>query len=607
MVTPMIKYTFLLHHSQRDKLLDALGSTAIVDITVSGWSADDTDKEIVANVQRASVAIDKLRTFATVNAKAEVPIKPADIQYSDAEQLVDAYYKSAAKLEQLTPMVMKVSREVYDLSAWGDFNYELIKKLESEGLYIHYFSVGESRFNPQWEQDYNLVVCGTHSKVVHFVVVTDSKESLEFSGAVAEKQLTRSVSDSQKELKQITSDIEYHNSVLAKLSSEIDSIVNYNTHLKEQLSERKVKQTSKVVADGQLLVIEGWSPIGRTDEVDKLFEDNSSVIVIKERAQEGDNPPILLKNNKFARLSEIVTRLYSMPQYTELDLTPFFAPFFVFFVGICFGDLGYGILVFIVAMIAYFKLKDNRAMRDVASLVMWCCFAAGIMGCVTGTFFGIELGKTEMFGGFPFLEQMDMFSFSLVVGVIQILYAMFVKGFAAVKRKGWKHGISTFSWALTIIMTVFAFFANDMGVDFSMSSVLYKVLLALFLISYILFINPDKKNLFSNVGSGLWDLYNAVTGMLGDTLSYIRLFALGLSSGIIAGVFNDLAVGMSGDIPVLKYIIMALILAIGHGMNIFMSAISSFVHPLRLTLVEFYKCAGFEGGGRDYVPFKKSK
>lgn len=606
MVTPMIKYTFLLHHLQREKLLDALGFAGIVDITVSGWLPDDRDKEIVADVQRASVAVEKLRSFAIVNSKAEEPIGAADIKFTDAEELIDAYYKSASKIEQLTPMVMKVNREVSELSVWGDFDCELVSRLESEGLFIHYFTVNESRFDPKWNEEYNLVVCSNISKVLHFVIVNDSKESFNLAGAVAEKSLTHSVSEKKTELKQIIDDIEYHNSVLAKATEDIDIIVSYMSKQKEQLSERKVKQTNRVVADGQLLIIEGWSPINRTDEVDKLFDDNSSIIVVKERATEDDNPPILLKNNKFARLSEIVTRLYSMPRYTELDLTPFFAPFFVFFVGICFGDLGYGILVFAVALVAYYKLKDI-AMRDVASLVMWCCVAAMVMGCITGTFFGIELSKVEMFKGIPFLGQMDMFSFALVVGVIQILYAMFIKGISAIKRKGWKHGISTFSWAFTIIMSAFAFFAQDMGINFSMSSVLYKVLLTIFLLSYIFFINPDKKNLFSNLGGGLWELYNALTSMLGDTLSYIRLFALGLSSGIIAGVFNDLAVGMSGDIPVLKYVFMAIILIIGHGMNIAMAAISSFVHPLRLTLVEFYKCAGFEGGGRDYEPFKKSK
>lgn len=95
------------------------------------------------------------------------------------------------------------------------------------------------------------------------------------------------------------------------------------------------------------------------------------------------------------------------------------------------------------------------------------------------------------------------------------------------------------------------------------------------------------------------------TGLLGDTLSYIRLFALGLSSGILGSVFNSLAFGMAPDIPIVKQIVIVLILLIGHSINIFMSALGSLVHPMRLTFVEFYKNAGFAGGGREYTPFQR--
>ena len=96
-----------------------------------------------------------------------------------------------------------------------------------------------------------------------------------------------------------------------------------------------------------------------------------------------------------------------------------------------------------------------------------------------------------------------------------------------------------------------------------------------------------------------------ITGILGDLLSYIRLFALGIASAILGFVFNSLAVSMSGDIPVVSVLIMIIILAIGHAINIFMSGLGAFVHPMRLTFVEFYKNAGFTGGGRKYQPFRR--
>ena len=116
--------------------------------------------------------------------------------------------------------------------------------------------------------------------------------------------------------------------------------------------------------------------------------------------------------------------------------------------------------------------------------------------------------------------------------------------------------------------------------------------------------NSPGKNIFVNIGLGLWDSYNMATGLLGDILSYVRLFALGLSGGILASVFNSLAVGMSPDNAVAGPIIMVLIFVIGHAINIFMNVLGAMVHPMRLTFVEFFKNAGYEGGGKEYKPFK---
>ncbi len=124
---------------------------------------------------------------------------------------------------------------------------------------------------------------------------------------------------------------------------------------------------------------------------------------------------------------------------------------------------------------------------------------------------------------------------------------------------------------------------------------------------FIFLLNNLKRNVFINIGAGLWDSYNMVTGLLGDTLSYIRLFALGISSAVLGLVFNDLAINMSGDIPGVKQLVMLIILVFGHSVNLFMAVLGSFVHPMRLTFVEFYKNAGFEGGGKKYQPFRRRK
>jgi V/A-type H+-transporting ATPase subunit I len=119
----------------------------------------------------------------------------------------------------------------------------------------------------------------------------------------------------------------------------------------------------------------------------------------------------------------------------------------------------------------------------------------------------------------------------------------------------------------------------------------------------ILVLNNPKRNILINIGAGLWDVYGMATGLLGDILSYIRLFALGISSAILGMVFNSMAMSMKPDNIILGPLVMILILVVGHGITIFMSSLGAFVHPIRLTFVEFYKNAGFTGGGKAYKPF----
>jgi V/A-type H+-transporting ATPase subunit I len=174
-------------------------------------------------------------------------------------------------------------------------------------------------------------------------------------------------------------------------------------------------------------------------------------------------------------------------------------------------------------------------------------------------------------------------------------------------------------WFIILLTAVAAAGLPMMGLEIpglTMSSPVFYGLMGVGAL-FMLVLNNVKRNPIINIGAGLWDAYNNITGLLSDVLSYIRLFAIGLSGGVLAQVFNSLAKGLSGfgdiaaDAPWTAYIGpvigAAVILIIGHAINLFMSAISSFVHPMRLTFVEFYKNAGFEMSQRSFDPIRKIK
>ncbi len=201
--------------------------------------------------------------------------------------------------------------------------------------------------------------------------------------------------------------------------------------------------------------------------------------------------------------------------------------------------------------------------------------------------------------------NMLLFYLSLMLGGIQIIFGLILKAINETKQFGWKQAVGTAGWILLLVGGIAIYGVSELAeIPLEALNPAIYILLGISGVM-ILLLNNLNRNILMNFGLGLWNTYNMVTGILGDLLSYIRLFALGISSAILGFVFNSLAVSMSGNIPVVSILIMVVILVVGHSINLFMSGLGAFVHPMRLTFVEFYKNAGFSGGGKHYNPFKK--
>ena len=317
-----------------------------------------------------------------------------------------------------------------------------------------------------------------------------------------------------------------------------------------------------------------------------------------------------MKNKGFASKFEVLGELYALPDYRELDLTPFFAPFYTIFFGFCIGDAGYGILLTLVALFA--KLKVSKEMKPIATLISYLGISTFVFGIISGTFFGINLYETSL-PGYRQLQALYvanntnmnsiLFAMALGLGAIQILFGMGVKAANETVQFGIKYAVSTIGWIILLMGVAIIGGLSKFGVVpmETMKPVLYGLLGVTGVL--ILFLNSPGKNIFVNFGLGLWNTYNMVTGVLGDLLSYIRLFALGIATAILGFVFNSLAMSVSGGF--FGAIFMVIVLIIGHSINLFMGTLGAFVHPMRLTFVEFYKNSGFNGGGKKYHPFRK--
>ena len=371
--------------------------------------------------------------------------------------------------------------------------------------------------------------------------------------------------------------------------------------MQSDINFSKVALSADSVADNKLMLLQGWAPEKSLDTVREYLDKTGHYYQVDDPTAE-DDIPIQLSNNRFFRLFEPLTKLYMLPKYGELDLTMFFAPFFLLFFGLCLGDMGYGLLI-MLALPVFTKLFQLINPEFKSSLVFLFGLSTVLAGTLTGTAFGFNLYELDV----PFLQKMKdlllqdnqtMFYLSLVIGCVQILFGMMLKAVNLTIQLGFKYAVSTIGWIMLLIGAAVGVLTGSTG------STWFMVLMIVAGCMIMLYNSPGK-NIFLNIGLGLWDAYNMVTGLLGDVLSYVRLFALGLSGGILASVFNSLAVGMSPDVPVVGFLFTALIFLIGHGLNIFMNILGSMVHPMRLTFVEFFKNSGYEGGGQEYKPFKK--
>lgn len=598
MIVKMTRYGFLLYHRDVAQFLESLRQKGLVDITLSDFTPS---AELASTIAEADHLTKVAREMKSIKID---PTVDCSRTFDSPRHAAEAFVVANAKIAECRAAIVRAEEEIRAIRIWGDFDPIAVDNLRSKGLAFRYFETTPKAFDEQWAEDYALEVIEQTKNSVYFVIVERLGEPLTISiDAMELKAPGCSVAQKEVEVERLESQIAEAQSIIASASACREEIVRLSLELGETIDFDKIMNSGEDLAEGKLKVLEGWSPNEDRASIEE-FARNEAVIFTADDAKIEENPPIKLKNNFFSRLYEPIGALYMLPRYNELDMTPFFAPFFMIFFGMCFGDAGYG-LVFIAAIIVLWK-KIPAKFKDMAWLVMFLNISAVVFGLLTGNVFGIELMKIDALVRWRefFLDPNDVFYLSIGLGGVQVLFGQILRIFNRSKKGGsFVYGLSSLGWVILFVSSLVAGFGLA-GDSFAFESVAYLACLAVAGV-LILFFNSPGKNPFINFGSGLYSCYEMATGVVGDLISYVRLFAIGLAGAVIAQVFNELSVGLSGDIPVVSFLIMVVILCIGHGLNVFISALGAFVHPVRLTFVEFYKNAEFGGGGRAFTPFKK--
>ena len=604
MIEPMMKYAFLVYHKDYQRFLSEIRHIGVLHII-------EKEQDVPAEISDQFEHIKEVGDLIKYLSKRKVEKTEAHDPISGPEAYEMAK-KATGNLDQLLLQLNLVKKEIIYAAPWGNFSKHIIEQLRENGIKLKYFTCSAQSFEQAWLQEYPIEVISIQSGQVYFVLATESHDTLEFTGADEVKLPEKPLAELLQTKERLENEIKSSNDLIEKLASQnLEVLSNYHLNLVESVEYNKAVLHTVQEVDQKVMLLEGWVPAKKKDELEAYLESNS-ILFTSRRATPEDNVPVLLTNKKFSKKFEIIGGLYSLPKYGELDLTPFFAPFYTIFFGFCLGDAGYGLLIAITALVLRFRVPAE--LKQVMGLVFYLGLSTIVFGLIGGTFFGIPLYETSLPVYSTLAAKFEaqgtdinniLFQLSLGLGAIQILFGMVLKAINESRQYGWKLAVGTIGWITLLLGSIIVYSVGRFTpVE---EATLRPVWYGLFGVSgvMILLLNDLTRNVFMNFGVGLWNTYNMVTGVIGDLLSYIRLFALGISSAILGFVFNSLAVSLSGDIPVVSAIVMVIILVVGHGINLFMAGLGSFVHPLRLTFVEFYKNAGFSGGGKKYSPFKK--
>lgn len=605
MITKMKKLTFLVYHKEYDAFLNNLRDLGVVHIAEKqqGMADNSALQEKIRLSARLSATIKLLQNIKT---EEKVTDNSEAVSASRGMQILDEVDELLNHKSSLQQQILAYEKELAVLEPWGDFSPESIAKLRDSGYDIGFYISTEANFNEDWIEAYNAMVINRVASKVYFITFTKTNQEIDLD-VERIKLPDRSYGQTQELIQCNKEELLRQEETLQNIArKDIPSLLAARKELNGEIEFDQVVLNTEPAAGEKLMLLQGWLPASEEDPIVAYLNSQSVYYDIKKPAPE-DNVPIQLNNKGLFAWFEPICKLYMLPKYNELDLTPFFAPFFMLFFGLCLGDSGYGLFL-LLGVTLYRLLAKNigQTMKPILSLVQLLAASTFFCGMLTGTFFGANFYDLD----WPFIQRMkqaiamdnnDMFQLSLLLGVIQILFGMILKAVNQAIQFGFKYAVGTIGW---IILLVSVGLAAVLPAVFPMGGTAHLVILAI-AGAMILFYNSPDKNIFINFGLGLWDSYNMVTGLLGDILSYVRLFALGLSGGILASVFNSLAVGMSPDNVIAGPIVMVLIFVIGHSINIFMNVLGAMVHPMRLTFVEFFKNSGYEGGGKEYKPFSK--
>lgn len=621
MVEKMKKIHLLMAAADAEIVLADLQKIGVIHIETGAVADDSGVMDLGSRITALKKTNFELKSHAERYDSKTPETEIAEGKIADVEILQLQTREIQAELARYAAEADRLHKDLAALSPWGRFDPLIISRLEEEGVYITYHILSPKAYEDADFSDRYIEIIRENKTKIYFVEIRRS--GLDERAVVPlfpEERLFKSGSDEVRRLIGKTdSAVKVLESRLTVLTQSRSLIVEEILSLESERERRLVALSLGHEADGEVMCLTGFIPVSLVAGLESFLETRNILPLITDSAMPGETP-IKLKNGPVARLFEPITKIFGLPQYLEIDTTPFFAPFFAFYFGLCLADVGYGIIVTFSALAGFFLLK-KKALKSLAALGFILGLMTVIGGLFLNTLFGMKIDALpnlpeEVASFLLFRDINDAMAFSILLGVVQILIGFIMQVVNKWRQEGFTASLQpagTFLliigivvWAVGNMDSTFAVGPIPVGAWIVMlgNTVGIGLGLAAFGVLIILFFNNPGRKFWIRPLLGLWEMYGIASGVPGDILSYIRLFALALAGGLLGGAINLIALMIRGDNPgFFSWIFMLLVLIGGHFINFALAALGAFVHPLRLTFVEFYKAVGFRGGGIPYAPY----
>ena len=375
----------------------------------------------------------------------------------------------------------------------------------------------------------------------------------------------------------------------------------------------------KLMGTQSTVILDGWFPAEKEAELEKLLGKFDCAYEVTDPIEdEYPDVPVQLKSNKLTNSMNMITNMYSLPAYNGVDANPMMAPFFIIIYGLMMADIGYGLVMVLAAIVAMKKIKPKGGTLAFCQLLLYAGISTMVMGALTGGFFGdipyrlVHLiDPASTWAGLPYLfspvnDSNTVLYGSLVVGLIHLNTGMVISFVEKCKAGNLLDGLFE-EGSLWVILIGGIMWGSTMLLP-SAPAMLGKVGVVIIIVGSALLLfgaGRHSKGVFGKIGAAFGCIYNTLTGWFGDVLSYSRIMALMLAGGVVAQVFNTIALmpAESGGLNVLTVLAFLVIFIIGHALNFGLNLLGCFVHDLRLQCLEFFG-KFYVDGGKPFSPLK---